>query len=187
MEVFNTTEPTPLQRKRAKAVNFGIVYGISSFGLANDLGITRKEADEYINKYFDIYPEIKDFMKNTIENCEKDNYVQTLFNRRRYIPDITSPVYTVREYAKRTAMNAPIQGTAADIIKIAMVKIADKMEKLKLKSKILLQVHDELIFEVFDNELEMFKNLIKKEMEEAVKLNVPLTVSLDIGTNWFEI
>ena len=155
--------------------------------MKKDLFNIVKRLKKIDNKYFEIYPEIKEYMNKVISDCEQNNYVETLYSRRRYIPDITSPVYMVREYAKRTAMNAPIQGTAADIIKIAMVKISEKIQKMRLKSKMLLQVHDELIFEVYEEELDIFKDLIKKEMEEAVNLDVPLLVSLDLGKNWYEI
>ena len=186
-EVFGTQEVTPLERRRAKAVNFGIVYGISAFGLAQDLHISNVMAQDFIKKYYMVYPEIKDFMDSTIEFCKENGYVKTLKNRIRYIPDINSKIYMQREFAKRTAMNAPIQGTAADIIKIAMVNIDKEMEERNIKSKMLVQVHDELVFEVSKGEEEIIQELVRRNMENAVKLNVPLIVDDSFGTNWYEV
>ena len=186
-EVFGTKEVTPLERRRAKAVNFGIVYGISAFGLAQDLHISNVMAQDFIKKYYMVYPEIKDFMDSTIEFCKENGYVKTLKNRIRYIPDINSKIYMQREFAKRTAMNAPIQGTAADIIKIAMVNIDKEMEERNIKSKMLVQVHDELVFEVSKGEEEIIQELVRRNMENAVKLNVPLIVDDSFGTNWYEV
>ncbi len=186
-EIFNKEEITALDRRRAKAVNFGIVYGISAFGLAQDIGISNYEASEFIKKYYEVYPEIKTFMDETILNCQKNGYVKTLKNRIRYVPEINSKIYMQREFAKRIAMNTPIQGTAADIIKIAMVKIDKKLDELKLKSKMLIQVHDELVFEVYNGEEEILEKTIKEEMENAVKLDVPLIVDDSFGNNWYEV
>ena len=187
MEVFGKTEITPEDRRKAKAVNFGIVYGISAFGLGQDIGITNSQAAEFIKKYYDAYPEIKEFMNKTIEDCEKNGYVSTMKNRIRYIPDINSKIFMQREFAKRTAMNTPIQGSAADIIKIAMVNVDRELEKNNLKSKLLVQVHDELVFEVEKGEEEILQKLVKNAMENAVELKVPLIVDDSFGANWYEV
>ena len=187
MEIFNKEEITKDDRRKAKAVNFGIVYGISAYGLAQDIGISNAMASEFIKKYYEVYPEIKEYMNNTISFCEENGYVKTMKNRIRYIPDIKSKIYMQREFAKRTAMNTPIQGSAADIIKIAMVNVDKKMEELNLKSKLLVTVHDELVFEVFKGEEERLQKLVRDEMENAVKLNVPLVVDDSFGNNWYEV
>lgn len=187
MEVFGKTEITKEDRRRAKAVNFGIVYGISAFGLATDLGISNVEASQFIKKYYEVYPEIKDFMDQTIEFCKANGYVKTLKNRIRYIPEINSKIFMQREFAKRMAMNAPIQGTAADIIKIAMIQVDQEIEKRKLKSKLLVQVHDELVFEVEQGEEDIILELVRRNMEHAVSLDVPLLVGDSFGQNWYEV
>lgn len=189
MEVFGKSKEqiTSLDRRRAKAVNFGIVYGISAFGLAQDLGITNVEASNFIKKYYEAYPEIKTFMDETIEFCKTNGYVKTMQNRIRYIPDINSKIYMQREFAKRTAMNTPIQGSAADIIKIAMVKIDKELEERKLSSKMLVTVHDELVFEVLNGEEEVLKELVRRNMQNAMSLSVPLSVDDSFGTNWYEV
>ncbi|MBQ2472462.1 MAG: DNA polymerase I [Acholeplasmatales bacterium] len=186
-EVFGTKDVTPEERRRAKAVNFGIVYGISAFGLAQDLHISNVMAQDFIKKYYEAYPEIKTFMDETIEFCKNNGYVKTMKNRIRYIPDINSKIYMQREFAKRTAMNAPIQGSAADIIKIAMVKIDNELEEMGLRSKMLVQVHDELVFEVEAGEEDTLKELVERNMENAVKLDVPLIVDDSFGKNWYEV
>lgn len=186
-EVFGTTDITPEERRKAKAVNFGIVYGISAFGLATDLHITNSMAQEFIKKYYEAYPEIKTFMDNTIEFCKTHGYVETLKKRFRYIPDINSKIYMQREFAKRTAMNAPIQGTAADIIKIAMVNIDKEMEERNLKSKLLVQVHDELVFEVEKGEEDIIQEMVHRQMENAITLDVPLIVDDSFGKDWYEV
>ena len=186
-EVFNKTEITPEDRRKAKAVNFGIVYGISAFGLAQDIGITNSMASEFMKKYYEAYPEIKIFMDKTIEFCKENGYVSTMKNRKRYIPDINSSIYMQREFAKRTAMNSPIQGSAADIIKIAMVNVDKRITEEGLKSKMLVQVHDELVFEVEKGEEEILKRIVREEMENAVKLSVPLIVDDSFGKNWYEV
>lgn len=186
-EVFGTENVTPEERRRAKAVNFGIVYGISAFGLAQDLHISNVMAQDFIKKYYEVYPEIKTFMENTVEFCKETGYVKTMKNRIRYIPDINSKIYMQREFAKRTAMNAPIQGSAADIIKIAMVKIDKEMEERNLKSKMLVQVHDELVFEVEKGEEEILAELVRRNMENAVKLDVPLIADDSFGNDWYEV
>lgn len=185
--VFGHDDITPTERRHAKAVNFGIVYGISAFGLAQDLGITNSMAKEFIDKYYQAYPEIKTFMEKEIEFCQENGYVATLENRKRYIPEINSKIYMQREYAKRTAMNTPIQGSAADIIKIAMIKVDKALEEYKLKSKILVQVHDELVLNVAKGEEEIVQKIVKYEMENAYKLNVPLVADDGFGKNWYEV
>jgi DNA polymerase-1 len=174
-------------RSRAKAVNFGIVYGISAYGLAEDLGITNSLASQFISAYYDAYPEIKEYMDKVIEECKENGYVKTLYNRVRYIPEINSKIYMQREFAKRMAMNAPIQGSAADIIKIAMINVDKALEDNGLKSRILVQVHDELVLEVTKGEEEIVQKIVRKSMEEACKLKVPLEVSDSFGDNWCEV
>lgn len=188
MDVFHVSaeEVTSNMRRAAKAVNFGIVYGISDYGLSQNLNITRKEAAEFIERYFKSFPGVKEYMNRIVEQAREEGYVTTLLNRRRYLPDITSRNYNLRSFAERTAMNTPIQGSAADIIKKAMVDIANKMQQKNLKSRLLLQVHDELIFEVPEEELEEMKKLIKTVMESAVSLKVPLKVECAVGQNWYD-
>ena len=187
-EVFKVPveEVTSLMRSRAKAVNFGIVYGISDFSLSQDLKITRKEAAEYMAIYFDRYPKIKNFLQGAIDSAKEDGYVLTLLNRRRFIPEIKSSNKIVISLGERLAMNAPIQGSAADIIKLAMVKVYERLKKEGLASEIILQVHDELILNVKSNELEKVKNLVIEEMENVFKLSVPLDVDVNLGKNWYE-
>lgn len=187
-EVFKVPveEVTSLMRSRAKAVNFGIVYGISDFSLSQDLKITRKEAAEYMAIYFDRYPKIKNFLQGAIDSAKEDGYVLTLLNRRRFIPEIKSSNKIVISLGERLAMNAPIQGSAADIIKLAMVKVYERLRKEGLNSEIILQVHDELILNVKPNELEKVKNLVIEEMENVFKLSVPLDVDVNLGKNWYE-
>lgn len=187
-EVFNVPmdEVTHIQRSNAKAVNFGIVYGIGDFSLAKDLKITRKEARNYIDKYFERYPGVKKYLDNIIEKAQKQSYVTTIANRRRFIPEINSSNKMVREFGKRLAMNTPIQGSAADIIKIAMVNVYNKLKEKGCKSYLILQVHDELILNVYKDEIEDVKNLVRDEMESAVKLRVPLEVDINTGDNWYE-
>lgn len=188
-EVFGVSpeDVTPLLRDRAKAVNFGIVYGISDYGLAQGLGISNKEAQDYINAYFDRYPRVKDYIRDTIKKAKQNGYVTTLLNRRRYIPDITSRNYNIRSFAERTAMNTPIQGSAADIIKVAMVKVYNQLKLNNLKTKLLLQVHDELIFDVPVEELSIVKKIVKENMENALSLKVPLIVDFTEGYTWEEL
>ncbi|MHB1419688.1 MAG: DNA polymerase I [Bacillota bacterium] len=174
-------------RRRAKAVNFGIVYGISDFGLARDLGISRKEASEYIKLYFARYHGVKRYMEEVVEEARQKGYVCTMLNRRRYLPDLFSPNYNVRNFGERTAINTPIQGSAADIIKLAMILVDGELEKRKLSSRMILQVHDELIFEVPPEELGELAALTKSCMEDAVQLQVPLGVDLKTGDNWHDL
>lgn len=173
-------------RSAAKAINFGIVYGKSDFGLADDLNIPVKQAKEYIEGYFEKYDKIKNYMDQTIEKATENGYVTTIFNRRRYIPEIKSSNFMERNRGKRFAMNAPIQGSAADIIKIAMVNVYKKLEEKNLKSKLILQVHDELIVEAVKEELEIVKSIVKDEMENAVLMDVHLDVDLNVGDSWYE-
>ena len=187
-QVFNVDmdEVTSKQRSDAKAVNFGIVYGKSDFGLSEDLHIPVKQAKEYIENYFNKYDKIKQFMDGIIEDASDKGYVTTILNRRRYIPEIKSSNFMLRNAGKRAAMNAPIQGSAADIIKIAMINVYKKLEENNMKSKLILQVHDELIVEAVDAELDIVKRIVKDEMENAVSLDVNLDVDLNIGDSWYE-
>jgi len=187
-KVFNVPfeEVTPKQRSDAKAVNFGIVYGISDFGLGEQLGIGRKQAKEYIEQYLEKYEKIKEFMENMKEFAKEKGYVETLFNRRRYIPEMNSNNFMVRQFGARVAINTPIQGTAADIMKIAMIELYKQMKNKKLESKILLQIHDELLLEVKEEEKEIVKEILITSMENAMKLTVPLKVELSEANNWYE-
>lgn len=187
-EVFNvnTSEVTSIMRSRAKAVNFGIIYGISDFSLSQDLKITRKEAKEYMDIYFERYPNIKKFIDGVLEEATDLGYVKTMLNRRRFIPEIKASNKIVKALGERLAMNAPIQGTAADIIKLAMVNVSDELKKRKLKSRLILQVHDELILNVVKEELEEVKELVKNKMETVLDLEVPLDVDINIGKTWYE-
>ena len=187
-EVFKVPveEVTPLMRSRAKAVNFGIVYGISDFSLSQDLKITRKEAAEYMEIYFDRYPKIKGYLESVKEEAKEKGYVLTVLNRRRFIPEIKSSNKIVKALGERLAMNAPIQGSAADIIKLAMVKVYNRIKKENLESQMILQVHDELILNVKENELEIVKALVKEEMENVLKMSVTLEVDTNIGNTWYD-
>ena len=187
-KVFNIPieEVTKEQRSSAKAVNFGIVYGISDFGLAEQLKIPKKQAKQYIEQYLEKYNGIKEFMDKIVEETKEKGYVETLFNRRRYIPELNSNNYMVRQFGARAAMNTPIQGTAADIMKIAMINVYKELQKQKLDAKIVLQVHDELMIEANINEKEQVKQILKKCMEEAMKMRVPLKVELSEALNWYE-
>lgn len=180
-------EVTKQQRSDAKAVNFGIVYGISDFGLGEQLGISRKKAKSYIEQYLGQYEKIKEFMENIKTYAQEKGYVETLFNRRRYIPEINSTNYMVRQFGHRIAMNTPIQGTAADIMKIAMITLYHKLKQEKLQSKILLQIHDELLVQVKEEEKEHVKELLQNAMENAMKLKVPLQVELSEANNWYDV
>ncbi len=177
---------TKEMRRRAKTVNFGIVYGISAFGLSERINIPRTEAAVIINQYFNKYPGIKDFMDKTIEFAKENSYVETMMGRRRYVPDINSANATVRGYAERNAINAPIQGSAADMIKLAMINIHNEIQKQNLKAKMIMQVHDELVFDVPISELEILKPIVEKNMKEALKLDVPVVVDMNSGNNWLE-
>ena len=179
-------EVTPRLRSNAKAVNFGIVYGISSFGLSEDLSISKKEAAEYIKSYFENYGRVKEFMDETVEHAKENGYVVTLFNRRRPVPELKSGNFMTREFGKRIAMNSPIQGTAADIIKIAMINVYKRLKRENLKSRLLLQIHDELLIEALDNEIVRVKQIMEEEMVNAVKLKVALQIDMHEGNSWFD-
>ena len=179
-------EVTDLQRRNAKAVNFGIIYGISSFGLSQDLSISRKEASDYIEQYFKTYPKIKGYIDSMVEDAKKTGYSLTMFNRRRPIPELKSSNFMQRSFGERVAMNAPIQGTAADIIKLAMIRVYDALKKGGYKSKLLLQIHDELLVETYPDEIEDVKKIIEDGMKNAVKLSVPLEIDMKQGNNWLE-
>ena len=187
-KVFKTPidEVTKEQRSNAKAVNFGIVYGISDFGLAEQLGISRKRAKQYIDEYLTEYAGIKEFMENIIEKTKEKGYVETLFHRRRYVPELNSKNYMVRQFGNRVAMNTPIQGTAADIMKIAMINVNKELKKRGLEAKIILQVHDEMMIEVPENEKEEVKDIMKKEMESAIQLKIPLVAEISEAKNWYD-
>jgi len=188
MDVFKVSEAemTSDLRRSAKAINFGIIYGMSSFGLSENLNITQKEAKKYIEHYLETYEGIKQYMDDIVKDAKYQGYVSTLFKRRRYIPELTQKNYAIRQFGERTAMNAPIQGTAADIIKKAMVDVYEIMQKQKVKSRLLLQVHDELIFEVPKDELELMTKLVTKTMEDVVKLDVPLKADYAYGATWYD-
>ena len=179
-------EVTKLQRKTAKAVIFGIVYGISGFGLGENLEISAKEAKEFIDKYYELYPGVKNYMDNIVMEAYREGYVKTLFNRKRVIEELQNKNFMVRQSGERIALNTPIQGTSADIMKIAMVKIFNEMKEKGIKSKMLLQVHDELIFDVLEEEKEILEEIVRRNMETCVKLDVPFKVSHDYGTDWYE-
>ena len=179
-------EVTPQQRRNAKAVNFGIVYGISSFGLSQDLSITRKEAAKYIDDYFATYPGIKTFLDHAVTHAKEEGYVVTLFGRRRPVPELSSSNFMQRSFGERVAMNSPIQGAAADIIKIAMILVNQRLKDQKMKSRLVLQVHDELLIEAYEPELDEVQNILKEEMEHAAELKVPLEIDMHTGDNWYE-
>ncbi len=187
-QVFNVPDflVTDDMRSRAKTVNFGIIYGQSEFSLAGELKISRKEAKEYIDSYFAHYSGVKNYMESTIEKAKEDGFVTTVFGRRRYIPELQAKNFNLRSFGERAAMNAPIQGTAADIIKIAMVKVYDALREKCPEAKLILQVHDELICEVPENSAETVARILKEEMENAVKLSVPLRADVKVGRSWFE-
>lgn len=187
-EVFGVPveEVTKTMRSNAKAVNFGIVYGIGDFSLAQDLGISKAQAKEYIDTYLERYPKVKEYMDKVVEEAEGSSYVTTILNRRRFIPEVNSSNKVVKALGKRLAMNAPIQGSAADIIKIAMVNVHKKLLEKQFKSKLILQVHDELILNVYKDELEQVSALVKEEMENALSLSVPLVADVSVGENWYE-
>ena len=187
-QVFHTPleEVTDLQRRNAKAVNFGIVYGISSFGLSQDLSITRKEAEGYIASYFETYPGIKTFLDRLVTDAKEKGYAETMFGRRRPVPELSSSNFMQRSFGERIAMNSPIQGTAADIIKIAMIRVKQRLDREQLKSKLILQVHDELLIEAAADEEEYVKTLLAEEMRDAADLAVTLEVDVQSGKNWFE-
>jgi DNA polymerase-1 len=174
-------------RSKAKAVNFGVIYGISDFGLARNTGVTREEAKHFIATYFERYPKIKEFMDECIRAARESGFAITILGRRRPIPDINARIKTRRAFAERTAVNTPIQGSAADLIKLAMVRIYRRLKKEQLISRLILQVHDELIFEVPAEESDYMRQLVREEMEGVMNLRVPLKVDIDVGKNWYEV
>lgn len=188
MDVFGVREEevTPEMRRQAKAVNFGIIYGISDYGLSQNLNISRKAAAEFIDKYFETFPGVRSYMEGVVAKARADGYVTTTLKRRRYLPDINSSNYNLRAAAERTAMNTPIQGSAADIIKLAMVRLEEEFQRQGLYSRMLLQVHDELIFEVAPQEMERVMELVRSKMENAVQLRVPLKVEIHVGSSWYD-
>ncbi|EOD1902099.1 DNA polymerase, partial [Listeria monocytogenes] len=188
MDVFHVEqdEVDSLMRRQAKAVNFGIVYGISDYGLSQNLGITRKEAKDFIDRYFVSYPAVKEYMQDIVRFAKEKGYVETILHRRRYIPEIVSRNFNVRGFAERTAMNTPIQGSAADIIKKAMILMSERLVSEKLKAKLLLQVHDELIFEAPEAEIAKLEEIVPDVMENAVELSVPLKVDSAFGDTWYD-
>lgn len=187
-QVFNmpVSMVTPMMRSRAKAVNFGIVYGIGAFSLAKDIGVTRKEADNYIKAYLSHYSGVDDYMKSVVEQARSTGYVETMFNRRRYLPELTASNHNLRAFGERVARNMPIQGTAADIIKIAMIKVANRLKAEHMQSRLILQVHDELIVEAPQDEAMRVAIILQEEMEQAVKLNVPLVAEAAVGKTWYD-
>ena len=187
-EVFNVSldEVETEQRRAAKAINFGLIYGMSAFGLAKQLNVTRYQAQDYIDLYFDRYPGVKKYMDNTREQAHETGYVETLFGRRLYLPEINSRNGMRRQYAERTAINAPMQGTAADIIKRAMINVHNRLQKTDMTALMIMQVHDELVFEVAKDQVDDLIALLHEEMESAADLNVPLLVEIGVGINWDE-
>ena len=187
-KVFNIPleDVTKEQRSEAKAVNFGIVYGISDFGLASQLNISRKKAKTYIDQYLLKYPKIKDFMDNIIEETKERGYVETIFHRRRNVPEINSKNFNIRQFGNRVALNTPIQGSAADIMKLAMIDVYNKLKQEKLDANIILQIHDELLIESKKDEKEKVKNILKNSMENIIKLKVPLIAEMTEAYNWYD-
>ncbi|UCH11944.1 MAG: hypothetical protein JSW18_03740 [Candidatus Omnitrophota bacterium] len=186
--IFNCSQDTvtEVQRSQAKTVNFGIIYGISPYGLSKELNIAPEEAKAFIDAYFVKYKKVKKYIDYLLDFARKNNYVVTMLDRRRYIPEINSENQNIRQFAERTAINTPIQGSAADLIKIAMIEIYKEMKRRHLKSKMILQVHDELIFDVFDKDEKQLKDMVKTKMENVVKLKVPIEVTMKTGKNWAE-
>lgn len=187
-KVFNVkiSEVTPLMRRNAKAVNFGIIYGISEYGLAKNLNVSAKEAKSYIDSYFKEYPEVKDYMNRNVAFAKKTGYAVTMLGRRRYIRELNSPSFSLRQFGERAAMNMPLQGSSADIIKLAMINVYNRLKRENLKSELILQVHDELIVDALKEEQKEVTKILKEEMENAVKLSVPLTVEIGVGDNWYD-
>ena len=177
---------TPLMRSRAKAVNFGIIYGIGAFSLAKNISVTRKEAEEYIKTYLDHFSGVRDYMTNVVEHAKETGYVETLFGRRRYLPELSSSNFNLRSFGERVAMNMPIQGTAADIIKIAMIRVVHRLEKEGLRARLILQVHDELIVEAPEEEAPLVQQLLTEEMEQAIHLSVPMVAEATVGKTWYD-
>ena len=187
-KVFNVPieEVTKQMRSNAKAVNFGIVYGISDFGLSRQIGVTRKLARQYIEQYLEKYSGIKEYMESIVKDAKEKGYVETLFGRRRYIQELNSTNYMIRQFGERVAMNTPIQGTAADIIKIAMIRVYNELKNKNLKSKLILQIHDELIIETYESEKEEVKEILQNCMESVISLKVPLIAEVGEGKTWYD-
>jgi DNA polymerase-1 len=188
MDIFHVEEKdvTKLMRRQAKAVNFGILYGISSFGLAEDIGTDVKTAKKFMDSYLETFPKIKEYNQSVIDNAYKNGYVLTIMNRKRKIDELNNTNYIIRQQGERIAQNTPVQGSAADILKKAMIEIYDDFNKKKLKSKMILQIHDELIFNVLEEEIDEVKKIIKDKMENVYQLSVPLIVDIEEGKNWYD-
>ena len=186
--VFDMPEDlvTPQMRSRAKAVNFGIVYGIGAFSLSKDIGVSRREAEDYIHDYLRNYKGVADYMERVVEEAKKNGYVETLFGRRRYLPELASSNFNMRAFGERVARNMPIQGTAADIIKIAMVHVRNRLKAEKREAKLILQVHDELIVECPEAESDTVKKILEEEMANAVQLSVPMLAEAGSGKSWYQ-
>ena len=180
-------EVTPRMRDEAKTVNFGVLYGMGPFGLSRSLKISQEAARDFIRSYFERYPGVKSFLDGTIGSARKKGFVETLFKRRRYIPDIESPDARVRQFAERTAINAPCQGSASDLIKIAMINIPRRLKEASLGARMLIQVHDELVFEAEEKSVQDVAKIVKEEMEKAIQLDVPIEVTLKSGPNWMDL
>ncbi len=187
-KVYNVPveEVDRIMRSNAKSVNFGIIYGISAFGLSQNIGVSRKEAGEIINNYFEQFPKVREYMQWSIDQARDKEYVETIMGRRRYLKNINAKNGMIRAMAERNAINAPIQGSAADIIKIAMIEVDKEIVKRNMRSRMLLQVHDELIFDMHQSEADILKSLVKEKMEQAVSLQVPLIVDIGEGENWLK-
>jgi DNA polymerase-1 len=181
---MDKSEISKEQRANVKSVNFGIIYGISSFGLAQQLGVSRKEASDLIEQYFESYPRVKQYIESCKQNAKEKGYAQSMCGRRRYLKDINSLNGNLRAFAERNAVNMPVQASSADMIKLAMIAIHRRMQTEGLQSKMIMQVHDELVFDVYKPELEQMKVIVKEEMENALKLNVPIVVEMNSGENW---
>ena len=178
---------TPNERSRAKAVNFGVIYGMSAFGLSGELDISRKEAEDYIKQYFVKHSSVKEFMDSSVAFAKEEGFVTTMTGRKRYIKEINASNYMVRQIGERLAMNSPIQGSAADIIKLAMIKVYDALKENKLKSRLILQIHDELVINTYPEEREIVEKLLTENMESAMELSVELKAELNEGNNWYEL
>jgi DNA polymerase-1 len=188
MDIYHVEKEqvTKTMRRNAKAVNFGILYGISGFGLGDDLGISVKEAKEFIDHYLETFPGIKNYMESVKEEARKNGYTKTLFNRKRVIDELKNTNYMIRQQGERMALNTPVQGTAADILKLAMIDIFEEFNKRNLKSKMIIQVHDELVFDVKEDELETVIKIVKEKMENVYKFDVPLKVDIEYGKDWYD-
>lgn len=186
--IFNQkiTEVTSEMRDTAKRVNFGIIYGISAYGLAKDLGVGQEKAQDFIDAYFLRYPKVRNLCDAQIKKARKDGFVTTILGRRRYLPQINSSNNSLRQFAERQAINAPVQGSAADLIKLAMINIQSELDKKKLQSCLTLQVHDELVFDCPDSEIEEMQQLVRETMENVLQLSVPVKVSITVGKNWLD-